>query len=472
LFPTLDYLFRPELVHNVTPWFLAVLFGLGMLGLLVEVKRGQPLTGKAGLALVTVCAAAFAANLAMGLLVAPLLCLGVFMVRRGSEPVYILLVLLLTGMLLAGLLLPARSTAASRGSSASGQAPEILDRRQVGLYDTITLSADEPDDLVRWLHDNGFAISSNALPVLADYTKRQWIFVAAKLMRTNAARQTESIHPLSFTFRSTEPVYPMRLTGVDGIPLSVDLYVFGPGTASAEGFAVKHSSRPEFPDPPNNWVYWKPKTLQIHSPTLRKWVNGAEVATKLTGMLSTSQQRKDVIIRWGPYYHKTTKEFSHAGAAVKSANTAAAGLLGGMILLGVFRLTSVRVSGAATWSLVIAVAVTGFATYVSSNKVPVRLTRAFDSRGNLMSLGMYLALTQTVEGFKEEVDFQMKEGEKYRGNVNSLLGGLIREQESPGNYILRDTGKDLEFVAYDAAGAPHVLQSVPKSVATSSVSVR
>jgi hypothetical protein len=121
---------------------------------------------------------------------------------------------------------------------------------------------------------------------------------------------------------------------------------------------------------------------------------------------------------------------------------------------------------------VIAVAVTGFATYVSSNKVPVRLTRAFDSRGNLMSLGMYLALTQTVEGFKEEVDFQMKEGEKYRGNVNSLLGGLIREQESPGNYILRDTGKDLEFVAYDAAGAPHVLQSVPKSVATSSVSVR
>jgi hypothetical protein len=39
---------------------------------------------------------------------------------------------------------------------------------------------------------------------------------------------------------------------------------------------------------------------------------------------------------------------------------------------------------------------------------------------------------------------------------NDLLGGIIHEEDSPGNFTLRETGDEWEFVTYDAQGAEHV----------------
>jgi hypothetical protein len=44
-----------------------------------------------------------------------------------------------------------------------------------------------------------------------------------------------------------------------------------------------------------------------------------------------------------------------------------------------------------------------------------------------------------------------------KGWENLLVGGAIREEDSPGNFTLRENGDELEFVAYDAQGAEHVL---------------
>jgi hypothetical protein len=44
---------------------------------------------------------------------------------------------------------------------------------------------------------------------------------------------------------------------------------------------------------------------------------------------------------------------------------------------------------------------------------------------------------------------------------NHYLGGRIHEEDSPGNYSLRENGDQIEFVVCDAQGAGHVEQSWP-----------
>jgi hypothetical protein len=127
-----------------------------------------------------------------------------------------------------------------------------------------------------------------------------WVFVAAKVRRDNASLDTSTPHPLSFTFKTDKPVYPMRLTGLANKPLRVELYVFGPARAKAPHFNVKRCLQPNYSSPPPsdvstswNWMCLSPETPNIVHPLLRKWANGLPVATKLVGTLSPMNLRRD-----------------------------------------------------------------------------------------------------------------------------------------------------------------------------------
>ncbi len=48
----------------------------------------------------------------------------------------------------------------------------------------------------------------------------------------------------------------------------------------------------------------------------------------------------------------------------------------------------------------------------------------------------------------------------YRENL--LLGGTLRQEDSPGNYTLRQSATGLEFIGYDAQGTERVLGSIPR----------
>src|SRR6185503_7857538 len=94
-----------------------------------------------------------------------------------------------------------------------GNQVSILSRETVGVYDTTTLAAKDPQALVEWLHDNGYVLPPEANSVVSNYAKRGWVFVAAKLRRDTAAHAMRAPHPLCFTFQTDKAVYPMRLTG-------------------------------------------------------------------------------------------------------------------------------------------------------------------------------------------------------------------------------------------------------------------
>ena len=62
----------------------------------------------------------------------------------------------------------------------------ILDRKIVGVFETTTITSHDAKALQTWLSENGFAVPTNAEPVIESYVKDGWVFVATKVRRDNA----------------------------------------------------------------------------------------------------------------------------------------------------------------------------------------------------------------------------------------------------------------------------------------------
>ena len=415
LFPTLQYLFRPQIVHNVPEYYIGILFALGFVYVLW--RAAQSVWN------------AFVMAFVLGLL-----------------------------FVLAAMLLPALSAAKTKGmtSGSSEEDVSILDRKIVGIFETITITSHDAKALQTWLSENGFAVPTSAEPVIESYVKDGWVFVAMKVRRDKPDSETSTPHPLSFSFKTGRPVYPMRLTGVDNGPLSVELYVFSSARAEAAHFKVESCTRPN-----------------IAHPLLHQWVGDLPAATKLKATLSPTDMRNDVWLDWTPFLEKKNRLFSQQGALTIALNWGtglfAAGLLAICILLLVNETYKSKFS-----RLVGIVAISGLGLagliYLCLPKMEVRLLKF--PRGieeaSLFQLYQYLLDTNLVTHAEVSAQAQhllanptndaewVQVAGRLKNLDNYLLGGRIREEDSPGNFTLRENGNQLEFVTYDAQGAERI----------------
>jgi hypothetical protein len=448
LFPTLQYLFRPEIVHEVPPYYLRILATIGLIYLFR------------------------------------------LLIKYASTDFIIFIIFLLS---LAVLLLPALSSAKrkSMASTSSEQNVSILDRKLVGIFETTTIASHDAKALQAWLSENGFAMPTNAEPVIASYVKDGWVFVATKIRRDKPDNETSTPHPLSFTFKTDKPVYPMRLTGVDNGPLSVEFYVFGSSRAKAAHFKVERCVRPNYPviaiKPTydmayemNYWRRWLPETPDIVHPLLRKCVDGSPVATKLTATLSPAQMRQDVWINWIPFWEKKNHLFSQSGAEIIALNWGSVFFTVGLII-GFFLFAAETHKPKLPRYVVIVLAtslgLTGL-IYLSLPKIEVRLVRGYpgsESEKTLSSLSVWLEDTNPVvladvrseakrllSNPTNDIQWVRYASPSMKAGNNDLLGGHIHEEDSPGNYTLCETSDGrLKFVTYDAEGAEHVFGDWP-----------
>ena len=472
LFPTLQSLFQPRLRHEVTHYyqlFLALVAG----GYLLRLFRpGTRVNGLDVVAAVVAGLTLFANEpFAAVASVLVLLCL-LYVVDcvRARDVYWFECIIFLSGIIILGWF-PLRMAAPrlTKGKADMDLSPaavvNVLDRRVVGIFEITTISSREPAVLKVWLRTNGFAAPANRDDAIASYVKDGWVFVAAKIRRDLAAPGTATPHPLSFTFKTGKPVYPMRLTGIDNGPLQVDLYVFGSDRAEAPHFVVARCAKPEYPTVPVRLeedvaVFRTPETLRIAHPLLRKWVEGAPVATKLTATLAPEQMRDDVWISWTPYSGKETILYSQQGAWIYSVNWGTgvlaaimlpAFVFGGQGVNRVKRLAMFLGVGAGFGIIVSTI------TYGSLAQTPVRFVRTFGSP----ALGMYkgLELVQIVASQETNLmEARARMESVYtpgdRLSYNFLSGGLIHEEDSPGNYQLRQSSNRVDYVIYDACGAP------------------
>ncbi len=467
MFNTLAYQTRPELIHNPAPLFAVCLFSLGLGWLLLFVRHDDNFVLSDVLASAAAAAGVLYFSVPMGILVLVLLHWGVARVRSGRENVYALLAVIFLAFLLGSMMLPALGKTKAGGiGNTAGDVTELASAR-VGAYDTTTLTAKNARALLDWLGDNQFQQPTNAEPVIADYLKRGWVFVATKLNRSDSVAATNAVHPLAFTFASPEPVYPLKLTAVGNGPLRVELYVFGTERAEAVGFEAEYCAAVEWPEAGAR-IRQRESVLPVAQPGLRRFAHGSSIVTKLAARLSPAQMEKDAVVHWRPFALEQKELYSRKGALVTAANWSA-GVLLAFAAMAAVRL-ALRKASAPEWSGGFVALALGASlltlgvTYVVLPQVPVRLERSptIFAAHHVQYLGINVLAdwAETRPTSLLEARSAVARAVKSTSD-NVLLGGKIHEEDSPGNYVIRQDGTNFQFFWFDVAGGEHNVAEHP-----------
>lgn len=470
LFPTLVHLLQPEVVHRPPPVIGLVLAAVGLAWLLLQIKPDKP-----------VCWTDWAASIAIGgglsllmqeegisgLLGLPCFAAAIsasaFVRKHGGSPALVPLALVGVFML-AGMFLPAFAKA---GGSGSGSSVEILDRQFAGVFETATITGRDPAALRGWLETNGYALPKEVEPVIADYLRDGWVFAASKVRRDAAASGTNSLHPLSFTFATKEPVYPLRLTGVGNGPLDVELFVFGPERAKADGFKVldcRHTDYSQRDSP--EWFLPRNRLVMTH-PGLATAAPESLLVTRLSGQLSPDQMRQDAVIRWDGFAEARDVRYSARGALVTALNWTGSTFC--LFVLGVAVVSRVQGREPGTYrrpTLLVAgvVLLTTAVIYGSLPVIPVTLENRFarysDARNQFLAVRIALAdelptnapvtLESVRAAIRRGLPVALSEAERKR------LGYEIREEDSPYNYSLHSVPDGVEVWFHGTWGSPEV----------------
>ena len=115
-----------------------------------------------------------------------------------------------------------------------------------GIYQVDTLRAESTTALDGWLRNNGFmALPPEAAPIVDDYIRQGWRFVTARVREAARPGLNAGLTPtpLKLTFRSSNPVYPMRLTRLAGSSVYLDLCVLADRPVETDALRVDAVAR-------------------------------------------------------------------------------------------------------------------------------------------------------------------------------------------------------------------------------------
>jgi hypothetical protein len=187
--------------------------------------------------------------------------------------------------------------------------------------------------------------------------------------------------------------------------------------------------------------------------------------------------RQDVWLDWGFFWEKKSRLYSREGALIYALNWGAAVFAAGLLLVW---FASRGHEAVRRWlpELCVAAVLLGVSLAgvldLTLPKTEVRLVRMPGTRAysNLHYVSFESeAETNLTPATARAVlaDVSKSLSERYKGSdsggdylANFLLGGRVREEDSPGNYTFRQTASGLEFVTYHAQGAEHVLGQLPR----------
>ncbi|MEQ8846021.1 MAG: DUF2330 domain-containing protein [Phycisphaerales bacterium] len=240
------------------------------------------------------------------------------------------------------LLLPALGKA--RSAATASTTVQVIDQDVAGLYETAVLRAQDADELIEWLRNNGFGVQEGVRPVVQDYLDKGWCFAAAKLRVDSSSNDEHRAHPLEFRFAVDQPVYPMALTAVGNGDIELELFVFADGSASTQHLrstiSLKYVCQDEHWEHPA--VAYRPdRPLSVVHPRLVDMVAGAGVLTRLHGVLNARQQRQDMAIDIGPIVEHDPRLSTPEVRLYDAANSGlAVALIGGVVVMAMgLRLT-------------------------------------------------------------------------------------------------------------------------------------
>jgi hypothetical protein len=107
----------------------------------------------------------------------------------------------------------------------------VLASGEVGPFGYHVVTSPDPDDLVKWLRDNGYRITDEMVPLVKQYTDEGLVFLA---MRLKQGQDASDIVPVKLTYEARLPSIPLRLTAVAATPdMPVIVWLFGKSQAQS-----------------------------------------------------------------------------------------------------------------------------------------------------------------------------------------------------------------------------------------------
>lgn len=191
------------------------------------------------------------------------------------------------------------------GHRIGARTAEVLQNARAGIYDVTVIRGETAEEITHWLSTNGFACPPSAASVIEEYVSEDWCFLAARIAQDAAGEVTH--HPLKIALAVAEAVYPMKLTGSDGEPVQLDLYVIADQQASAAAMRVWHCDTyhpRELENPFREYVGHRPSVYSpggspvVGIPAVSSLMWPGCTMTRLRGRLSASDMARDVTFQW------------------------------------------------------------------------------------------------------------------------------------------------------------------------------
>jgi len=398
--------------------------------------------------------------------------------RSRLVPIGLLLAVPLFMMLIPPLAGRSKMTASASDSRGPGiEGVRIEAAARIGNYEVTVLSADSASALGEWLSANAFAdLPEKGVPIVEDYIKKGWCFVAAKLATDGSGRALP--HPIALTFDSEEPVYPMRLTALADSTVYLEVFVVADGRAHCPGLPLECSDTYEH-RPGHRMTHRSGKPIPgyvgkkhwqvIGHPAVMNDLWDGCVISKFAGELGPSDMDADLVFELLPAKPYRKHLYSSRGARdigfIWTAMLLCLALPAAIIVLyrrltrpggRVFMLT--RVVGPALggslllWGLV----------YALLPKTEVRTSRHWKKGPPpQISVSYHSAVRGVLKsdravatGTPEYAAKAFGEYFRYRCSVNSHGGGRVRVEDSPGNYTIHTDDGGLALRTYDRHGFP------------------
>ncbi len=354
----------------------------------------------------------------------------------------------------------------------------VADIQDIGSYQIVTLKADDANDLNEWLTTNGYAgLSSKEAGIISDYIAAKWHFIAAKLKRDGSGLSKP--HPVAVTFESEQCIYPMRLTSAVGNDVYVELFVVASNPAACPQLTLDVADRYEFDlilpgaslktDEGLPAYAGRSFGQNIGHPDANDYLWEGCFVSKLCDVMNPQQMNKDIIINFDKPNAKRKMYFTQVAAIEIALGTGINLTWVAVFVLAFIGKKKVGQTGrikTLAKVFIPAVVILMVTPAVVGLLLPkIRLT-GIKKRDIRTEIHFRRELYEAVEQFgdkleesgivkKAEAENLLAEYFKSSNMRNTYTGEQIRQEDSPGNYMVAEDERGILFRFYDSAGFPH-----------------
>jgi|GEM_PF-2814349 len=254
----------------------------------------------------------------------------------------------------------------AEAAKASYKNMDVQSLGTIGSYDVSVISGTDVSEIVDWLQEHKMDVDEKSLPIMREYTKEGWCFLAAEIRKDDPGSHPP--HPLKAVFPTDKLIYPMRLTGTQDAPIRLDLLVVSDRQAEVKGMDAWVCDNRDLVIA----VGLSPEDKE----TFSDWHNGlyamakrGMVWTYLRGDFAPSQMHEDLEVKFKPMERFQLEVWDREAAKMQSywlflAWISVISCIVGLILICWKNLTEkIFVAGAAT---AILIAITAAGTWYRS----------------------------------------------------------------------------------------------------------